>query len=317
MTSARVTGTEGPFFLLHTQSGETIRAKSYKSTVTTNPNSTLVAVGDNVRIDIPENAPAVIEQVLERRTKLSRHAAGRKDRFEQVIVANIDMLVIVASVHEPKLRSGIIDRYIVAGVDGGLQIAIAINKIDLASEEEMDEALYFQDLYTEIGYPVYLVSAADDSGIEKLKSEIAGKTSVFAGHSGVGKSSIVNAILGRQAAQIGSLQRKYKGGAHTTAKTSLIEIPFFFGEGAGDGNTFIADTPGVREFANFQLDTHNLKFAFVEFQKFQEYCAIPNCSHTHEPGCAVRQAVEDDRISIDRYSSYQKLFEEAKQSKPF
>ncbi|HEY3874171.1 MAG TPA: ribosome small subunit-dependent GTPase A [Candidatus Kapabacteria bacterium] len=322
LITAKVIGTEGAFFLLLTEKNEKLRAKSYKSTRTPNPNATLVAVGDEVRIDpnVVEGEVAVIDEILPRRTKLSRHAAGRRDSFEQVIIANVDLLVIVASVGEPKLRSGIIDRYIVAGIEGGLGIAIAINKIDLASPDEMDEALYFRDLYSEIGYPVHLVSTVQETGIENLKKEIAGKTSVFAGHSGVGKSSIVNAILGREAAQIGAMQRKHRGGAHTTAKTSLIEVPEnppLFKEGKGDGSsvhTYIADTPGVREFANFELDTHNLKFAFAEFLKFQEHCRVPNCSHIHEPGCAVRQAVEDDKISIDRYSSYQKLFEETTQS---
>ncbi len=312
--SARVITTEGPFYVLQLEDGSTLRARTYKGTRSANPNSTLVAIGDEVRLSTPieeannENdnaADILIEEVLPRRTKLSRRAAGRRESFEQVIVANVDLLVIVASVGKPKLRSGIIDRYIVAGVEGGLDIVIAINKIDNAPAKEMDEASYFQDVYQEIGYPVHLLSAIAGSGIEKLKAEIAGKTSVFAGHSGVGKSSIINAILGREAAQTGALQRKFKGGAHTTAASTLIPV-------ATMQDTFIADTPGVREFANFELDPQNLKFAFIEFLKFQERCAIPNCSHIHEPGCAVRQAVEDDKISIDRYSNYQKLFEEAK-----
>ncbi len=312
--------------MLRLADGSTVRAKTYKGTRSANPSSTLVAVGDEVRLANPlllkEEAESrsrnargyLIEEVLPRRTKLSRKAAGRRDAFEQVIVANVDLLMIVASVVEPKLRSGIIDRYIVAGIEGGLEIVIAINKIDLVSETEMDEALYFRDLYREIGYPLYLISAALSSGIEQLKEEIAGKTSVFAGHSGVGKSSIVNAILGREAALTGVLQKKFRRGAHTTAASTLIEVPLLFKEGAGGGLTFIADTPGVREFSNFELRSADLKYAFVEFQKFQERCAITNCSHLHEPGCAVRQAVEDDTISVDRYSSYQKLFEESKQS---
>ncbi len=311
---ARVITTEGPYYVLRVEDGSELRARTYKGTRSANPNSTLVAIGDKVRLattsalenEVATTADNLIEEVLPRRTKLSRRAAGRREAFEQVIVSNVDVLVIVTSVGKPKLRSGIIDRYIVAGVEGGLDIIIAINKIDEAPPTEMDEARYFQDVYREIGYPVHLLSAIKGNGIADFKKEIEGKTSVFAGHSGVGKSSIVNAIMGREAALTGALQRKFKGGAHTTAASTLISVDAM-------PDTFIADTPGVREFANFALDPQNLKFAFVEFLKFQERCAIPNCSHIHEPGCAVRQGVEDDKISIDRYSNYQKLFEEAKQ----
>ena len=161
--NARVLRSEGAFFVVRLADRHEVRAKSYKGTRSGNPKSTLVAVGDEVKV-APHEQGYLIEEVLPRRTKLSRRAAGRKTAFEQVIVANIDMLVIVASVHEPKLRSGIIDRYIVAGVDGGLTIAIVINKLDLASAEELDEALYFRDLYREIGYPVHLISASEGEG---------------------------------------------------------------------------------------------------------------------------------------------------------
>ncbi len=312
--TARVIRVEGNSFVLGLENGEEVTAKSYKGTHSGNPKSTLVAVGDNVRITNGDRG-YLIEEVLPRRTKLSRRSAGSKTPFEQVIIANVDLLVIVASVHEPKLRSGIIDRYIVAALDGNLDTALAINKVDLASPDELDEALYFRDLYRGIGYPVYLVSATDGAGITQLRDEIAGKTSVFAGHSGVGKSSIVNAILGEEIAQTGALQKKFRRGAHTTSATTLLEVPTHpnpLPKAEGNLPTYIADSPGVREFANFELDPGNMKFAFVEFLKFQEHCAIPNCSHIHEPGCQVRLAVEEDKISIDRYSSYQKLFDEAK-----
>ena len=135
-----------------------------------------------------------------------------------------------------------------------------------------------------------------------------GKISVFAGHSGVGKSSIINAIFGQEVGRTGALSKKYRRGAHTTSASVLMPIPEM-------ENTYVVDTPGVREFSNFELDPQNLKFFFVEFLRYQERCSITNCSHIHEPGCAVRQAVEEDRIAIERYKNYEKLFEEAQQAK--
>ncbi|MDP4200741.1 MAG: ribosome small subunit-dependent GTPase A [Bacteroidota bacterium] len=305
LIAAKIIGTEGPNFLARTATGEEMPAKSYKGTHTANAGATLVAVGDDVRLAVQEDGTATIDEVLLRRTKLSRAAAGQRVAFEQVVVSNVDLLVIVASATQPPLRAGIIDRYIVAGLDGGLGIAIAINKHDLATETQREEALYFRDVYQEIGYPVAIVSAATQAGLPELRAIIEGKTSVFAGHSGVGKSSLLNAIVGHEIGRTGVLSRKYRRGAHTTSSARLITIE-------GMPGTYIVDTPGVREFANHELDPGNLKFAFAEFLRHQTECAITNCSHIHEPGCAVREAVENDKIAVERYSSYEKLFEEAK-----
>jgi ribosome biogenesis GTPase len=305
LTSARIIGTDGPYFLARLATGQEMPAKSYKGTHTSNSSGTLVAIGDDVQLAVQEDGTANIDTVLPRRTKLSRSAAGQRAAFEQVVVANVDLLVIVASAAQPPLRAGIIDRYIVAGLDGGLSVAITINKADLATQPQREEALYFRDVYREIGYSVAIVSAATKEGLADLRSIIEGKTSVFAGHSGVGKSSLLNAIVGREIGRTGVLSRKYRRGAHTTSNARLITIEDMPG-------TYIVDTPGVREFANHELDPGNLKFAFEEFVKYQSECGITNCSHIHEPACAVRQAVEDDKISIERYTSYEKLFEEAK-----
>jgi ribosome biogenesis GTPase len=307
LKSARILTAEGAYFVARFENGEEVRAQTYKGTRTANPNATLVTIGDTVRIAYKKDEVSIIEEVLARRTKLARKAAGRATRFEQVIVANVDVLIIVASACEPPLRAGIIDRYIVAGLEGGLEITIVINKLDIGNEHEREEAEYFREFYQEVGYSVILVSATTGMGIPSLEQIMQGKISVFAGHSGVGKSSIVNAIFGHEVGRTGVLSKKYRRGAHTTSASLLMPIERM-------RDTYVVDTPGVREFANYELDSQNLKFFFAEFLKYQEHCAITNCSHLHEPGCAVRQAVEEDKITIERYTSYEKLFEEAREA---
>lgn len=305
-TLSRIVRAEGAHFIARTPSGEETKVKTYKGTSSENENATLVAVGDRVRLGVQEEGDTVINHVERRRTKLSRRAAGRRDVFEQVIVANVDLLVIVASVDDPPLRPGIIDRYVVAGLQGGLENLIVINKTDLASKQGLTSIVEeFVELYASLGYTSVGVSATDNHGLDPLRDAIVGRTSVFAGHSGVGKSTLVNALLGSEVERTGELQRKFNKGAHTTTSSSLHLVP-------GLPDTFLVDTPGVREFANFELDSENLKFFFAEFLDIQQACKIPNCSHLHEPGCAVMQAVEDDEIHVERYNSYTKLYEEAK-----
>jgi len=248
----------------------------------------------------------VIELVKERRTKLARKASGRRDAFEQVIVSNIDVLVIVVAAAEPPLKTGIIDRYIIAGIDGKLEVCVVINKLDIADELEKEYAEYVIDLYNSLGYTAIGLSTVTQEGFEQLKAVLAGKTCVFAGHSGVGKSSMVNVLLGKEFGKTAALSKKYKRGAHTTTGSVLIPLDVA-------SNSFIVDTPGVREFSNYEIDPENLKFHFVEFLPLQEHCQITNCTHLHEPGCAVIDALDDEKISVERYTSYMKLYEEAKE----
>jgi ribosome biogenesis GTPase len=304
LVEARVVRVEGAHLFCHKDDGSELRAQTYRGTRTDNPNATLVTVGDRVKLLPMEGQEAVVVEVLERKTKLSRRAAGKRD-FEQVVVANVDTLVVVASVGEPRLRTGIIDRYVVAGLAGGLEIVVVLNKIDLADEEEQEEIDYFTEVYERIGYPVFPVSTVKNVGIEELRKALIGLTSVFAGHSGVGKSSIINALFGSEIGRIGALSKKYRRGAHTTTSSILRPMP-------GQANTYVVDTPGVREFANHELDSQNLKFYFAEFTPLAEKCRLPNCTHLHEPDCAVIAAGQDGTIAPERYDSYSKLYEEAR-----
>ena len=305
LIEGRIIRSEGGYYFAELKDGTELRVKTTKRTRSAEPNATLVTIGDRVLIDTESGEAAIIAQVLDRQTKLLRRASGRSDVFGQVIVANIDVLVIVASILEPRLRSGIIDRYIVAGLDGGLEIMVVINKLDLAtSAEDQAELAYFLKLYNGLGYPTFAVSSKLPESLEPLHLALTGKTSVFAGHSGVGKSSLVNVLLGTDDERIGELSKKFRRGAHTTSRSILLKL--------GDiSGTYVVDTPGVREFENHAIEPENLKFFFVEFAAYQSLCPLANCSHVHEPGCAVIAAVDAKKLSIERYASYLKLFEEA------
>jgi len=306
---ARVISTEGANFITRDESGAEYRARSVKSTKSGNENATLVAVGDDVLIEPSDGDISVIREVLFRRTKLSRKAHKRNDNFEQVIAANIDILAVVMSAGDPPFQNGILDKYIVAGHEGGLDILIVLNKADELDENPrrhfINEALEY---YEKIGYMSIRTSAISGGGLTELKKIFENKLAVFAGKSGVGKSSLVNSLLGKQVAHTKELSRKEQRGMHTTTTTSLLAI----GEGT---NGFIVDTPGIREFFHFDLDPDLIKFHFADFLTLQEDCAMTNCMHIHEPGCAVIEAVEDGEIPEWRYNSYMGLWEEAERER--
>ncbi len=306
---ARVVTSEGANFIVQDEGGVEYRARSVKSTKSGNDNASLVAVGDDVLIEPADGDISVIREVLLRRTKLSRKAHKRSDNFEQVIAANIDILAIVMSAGDPPFQNGILDKYIIAGHEGGLDILIVLNKADELEENPrrhfINEALEY---YKKIGYQSIRTSAISGDGIDDLKKFFENKLAVFAGKSGVGKSSLVNSLLGRRVAHTKELSRKEQRGMHTTTNASLLPI-------GGSSNGFIVDTPGIREFFHFDLDPDLIKFDFADFLELQEDCAMPNCMHIHEPGCAVIDEVEEGLIPEWRYNSYMGLWEEAERER--
>ena len=305
----RVITSEGANFIVRDESGLEYRARSIKSTKSGNENASLVAVGDNVLIERAEQDISIIREVLPRKTKLSRKAHKRRDSFEQVIAANIDILAVVMSAGDPPFQNGILDKYIIAGHEGGLEILIVLNKTDELEENLrrnfIEEALKY---YQKIGYAVIRTSIVTGDGIEDLKKAFDNKIAVFAGKSGVGKSSLVNSMLGKQVAHTRELTRREQRGVHTTTNASLLPID-------KETGSFIVDTPGIREFFHFDLDPDNIKFHFADFLKLQEDCAMTNCMHIHEPGCAIMEAVEEGLIPEWRYNSYMGLWEEAERER--
>ncbi len=250
-----------------------------------------LAVGDRVTIEVdkPSGKEAVITELLPRRTRLSRsHPAN--PRLEQIIAANVDQALIVCSVKSPPLILGIIDRYVIAAEYGGIVPVLCINKTDLADEE--DQHLAVSEIYRKAGYRVFLTSTKTGEGIDGLKKVFQGQTTVLAGHSGVGKSSLINTIhpgLKLKTAPLG-----WKG-THCTAKATLIKL---------QPGSYVVDTPGIRELQPWDIEKGEVQQFFPEIWECSPQCAMPDCTHLHEPDCAVQRAVEEGRIPEIRYDSY-------------
>jgi ribosome biogenesis GTPase / thiamine phosphate phosphatase len=249
------------------------------------------AVGDLAQVYQAEEVWR-IHSIQTRRTKLSRPDPGSSNR-ERVIVANVDVIVVVVSVKAPPLHPRVIDRYLIAIERGGASAVIAVNKSDLLESE--DEEFKLLDPYRGLA-PVILVSAARKDGLDELKQHLHGKRSAFVGHSGVGKSSLLNALKPDLQLHTSAVSEGYGRGTHTTTSSHLWDL----GEG-----TEIIDTPGVRAFGLFQLCREDLIDYFPEFSGFQ--CRFSNCSHTVEPGCGIIQAVREGTINSARFDSYQRI----------
>jgi ribosome biogenesis GTPase / thiamine phosphate phosphatase len=262
----------------------------------------LVTVGDIVNLERTTLGEGVIVQVAPRRTLLER-ADPLNPRKRHLIAANIDQVLITGSVVSPPLKPTLIDRYLISAEQGGMEPIIVINKIDLlssATEAEREEYRQFLLAYQAIGYAIVAVSAITGDGMDTLLELMKGKASVFSGQSGTGKSSLINKTLGTNLL-VGEVVEKTRKGAHTTTTARLIPL-------ATGG--WCIDTPGVKSFGLLELNKEAVRAHFREIAEVASRCHFPNCSHTHEPDCAVLEAVEEGALSQMRYISYCALLSE-------
>lgn len=262
-----------------------------------------MVVGDRVGFDLNKDGTGFIHTVEERKNYLSRKAprikgAGyRGERLEQVTASNIDDLYIVSSTAEPDFNNKVVDRFLVTGESSHIKVNIVINKTDLDEEDMISE---WADLYRSIGYDVYLTSAETEEGIADLKSSLAGKTSLFWGHSGVGKSTLLNKMYPELDLRTGNISSFTDKGTHTTVTAEMIKV---------EPKTYIIDTPGIREVEPYGIRKEDLCHYFPEFLPFMNECKFNTCTHHHEPGCAVIEAVEEEKISPYRYDSYLRILD--------
>ena len=274
------------------------RLKGIRST---NP----VAVGDNVVFDVREDGTAYIVEILERKNYIVRKASNLSKQ-SHILAANLDQCFLVVTISHPVTSTTFIDRFLASAEAYRVPVTLVFNKADLYAQSENEELEYLTALYNSIGYRSIVTSVLQGTGIEELKAEMNGKVSLFAGNSGVGKSSLVNAVAPQLEAKVGEISKIHDTGMHTTTYTEMFEIM---------PGSYIVDTPGVKGFGTYNMEAEEISHYFVEFFKLSKECKYGNCTHTHEPGCAVLAALERGEIAPSRYQSYLSMLEDKDEGK--
>lgn len=299
MTEGVVIKSTGSWYSVRTDSGELVDCKirgklRLKGIRSTNP----VAVGDRVSIERPENETAVITKIHPRRNYIVRKAVNLS-KASHILAANIDLAVLVVTQKDPITFPAFIDRYLVTAEAYHIPVLLVFNKVDLLSEEEQIEMLSFAAIYENVGYPCLFVSATENVGLEALKAALKDKKSLISGHSGVGKSTLINAIDTSLNIRTRAISESHFTGQHTTTFAEMHPLKF---------GGYVIDTPGIKGFGLVDFDKNEIAERFPEMRARMADCKFSNCVHVDEPDCAVKQAVEDGEIAWSRYESYLKLY---------
>jgi ribosome biogenesis GTPase len=266
-----------------------------KDIKTTNP----IAVGDRVEFELePELETGVITQLEERKNYIIRKSVNLSKQA-QIIAANLDQAFLVVTLVSPRTSLGFIDRFLVTAEAYDVPASLIFNKLDLFSDEGLEILAEYEKIYTDLGYPCYHVSAKEGTHIDEIKSLLKDKVSLISGHSGVGKSTLINAILPDAGVKTGAVSDWSDKGQHTTTFAEMYTLPF---------GGYLIDTPGIRELGIIDIEQQELGHFFPEFRERMNTCRFNNCRHINEPGCAVLAAVENGEIEPSRYDSYLSIY---------
>ncbi len=296
----------GSWYQVKTDEGELFECKikgnfRLKEIRSTNP----IAVGDNVEFEKNVDGTAMIHAINDRRNYIVRRSSNLSKQF-QILAANLDLVALLVTVNYPETSLVFIDRFLATAEAYRVPACIVFNKIDRYSAEEMEYLDGLVNLYTSLGYPTYNVSAKQSININDLMTFLKGKTTLFSGNSGVGKSTLINAIAPLSLAKTGEISSYHNKGMHTTTFSEMFEL-------IAGGH--IIDTPGIKGFGTIDMEKAEIGHYFKEIFAMSSKCKFANCTHVHEPGCAVIEAVSNHQISSSRYQSYMSVLKDCDEGK--
>ena len=296
----------GSWYTVKTDDGQLIESKikgnfRLKGIRSTNP----VAVGDHVEIITNQEGTAFISAIEDRRNYIIRKSPNLSKQ-SHILAANVDQVLLVVTVNYPQTSTTFIDRFLASAEAYSVPVILVFNKHDLLSEEELHYEKMMCTLYETVGYKCVEISAETGEGVEQLFPILKDKITLLSGNSGVGKSTLINRLIPHASQRTAEISDAHNTGMHTTTFSEMIELP----EGG-----YLIDTPGIKGFGTFDIEKEELTSYFKEIFHFSKDCRFSNCTHTHEPGCAVIKAVEDHFISASRYQSYLSMLEDKDENK--
>ena len=297
----------GSWYVVKNEEGEEFNARikgrfKIDDITSTNP----IAVGDFVDVNKEDGEESiVITGIHDRKNYIIRQSPHNKN-LQHIIASNLDQSILFATLKDPKTSTGFIDRFLVAAEAYHIPAIIVFNKSDLYRKKEIENFERLKILYEEIGYPVYLISINQNMGVEEIENLLKDKITLISGHSGVGKSSFINSILPDNLLKTQEVSGWSGKGLHTTTFAEMFDLPF--------GGKII-DTPGMREFAMMDIEPELLSHYLPEMRVLLNDCRFNNCVHIEEPGCAIKKAVEENKISYERYANYLNIFDSLKNKK--